>query len=374
MRSAVATVAPPGRGTGRGRDRSQRRVTSRLSRRVVAVVAGGCVAAAALVVAGFGLAQRTGDVASVDGHAVTRDELLFHMRRLAPTVQNELRGEYGLTGAIDWTAPAGNRTALDRLASRALDEVRRDKTTLVLAREHGLAVSIDHQDFLAGLAEENDRRAEAIAKGETVYGVGEFSAEEYYSHQLSEITTALKLRLSADADDPLWVGDADVRRAFEANRAAWSANATSYSYSKLVVQVPGDASADYAARLQQRVAAAGRLADVAAQERGATHTTGTYDRGSAGMNAHDQDLVAVLGSLSPGEISAPIADTGQITYYQLDDKTVDEDAAFDGYAQRIRLSLVEDKFHQYLQRRMDSSDFQVDAAAVDDINAEDVQR
>ncbi|GAB3430400.1 hypothetical protein [Flindersiella endophytica] len=331
-------------------------------------------AVAALVATWFGLAHRTDEVASIDGHTVTRDELLFHMRRLAPTVQNELRNEYGLRGATDWTTRVGDGTALDRLASAAFDEIWRDKTTLLLAQDHGLAVPADHDDFLAELADENERRAGALAKGEVVYGVGEFSPEEYYSHRLAEITTGLKERLSAGANGPLWVGESDVRRAFDADRAAWSANATTFGYSKLVVRVPDDAAPDYSAGLQQRVAAAGRLATVAAREPGATYTTDTYDGGAAGLSANDQDLRTVLGALDPGEISAPAIGTGQITYYQLDDRTVDEDAAFDAYAQRIRLSLVEKKFQQLVQRRVDDSDIQIDAAAVDAINAEDVQQ
>jgi hypothetical protein len=65
---------------------------------------------------------------------------------------------------------------------------------------------------------------------------------------------------------------------------------------------------------------------------------------------------------------------GQITYYQLDRKSVDEDKAFADYRQRIRQSLAEEKFTQYLQRRVDHSDIEVDHSAMDAINAKDVQQ
>ncbi|MEU9290379.1 hypothetical protein AB0D57_38505 [Streptomyces sp. NPDC048275] len=353
--------------------------TRRPSRRAVAVFTGVCLALAALVVTAVStLGHRgggTGEVASVDGHPVTRDELLFHMRRLAPTVQNELRDKDDLRGTIDWNAKAGDRTALQRLQTRALDEIRRDTTTLVLAQEQGLVDSVDHADFLAGLARENESRAQAIAAGRTVYGLAEFSPEEYYTHRLTELTTSLKKRLSKGADAPLRVTDADVRRAFDTDRDAWSASATTYRYAQLVVPVPAGAATDYTARLQRRVTDAGRLAAVAAGEPGARLTTGTYDGGGAtSLNAHDQDLMAVLGKLAPGRISAPVTGTGQITYYQLDSKKVDEDKAFADYSQRIRQSLVDEKFTQFLQRRVDASDIDVDTAAVDAINAEDVHQ
>ncbi|GGK69181.1 hypothetical protein [Streptomyces flaveus] len=374
-----STSRKPGKpSTARKPNTARRPGTSRRpSRRAVALFTGVCIALAALVVTGITLLRddRTNEVASLDGHPVTRDELLFHMRRLVPTVQNELRNKYNLRGETDWNAKAGDKTALQRLETRALGEIWRDKTTLVLAKEQGLIDSVDHADFLAELAEENESRAEGIAAGRTVYGVAQFSPEEYYTHRLTELTTNLKKRLSRDAGDSLRVTGAEVRREFDADRDAWSANATTYKYSQLVVPVPDGASADYPAGLQRRVAAAKHLADVAAGEPGAKLTTGTYDgSGSTGLNARDQDLMAALGNLAPGERSAPVTGTGQITYYELDSKKVDEDKAFADYRRRIRQSLVEEKFTQFLQRRVDNSDIDVDTSAVDAINAEDVQK
>jgi hypothetical protein len=126
-----------------------------------ALLAGALVAVAALVVTGVVLSNRTDDVATIDGHTVTRDELIFHMRRLART------------------------DASQQLETRALEEIWRDKTTLILAQEQGLVDSVDYADFLTDLADENDARAKAIAAGEPVYGVTEFSPEEYYSHHLT---------------------------------------------------------------------------------------------------------------------------------------------------------------------------------------------
>jgi hypothetical protein len=336
-------------------------------RTVIGLVAG--VVVAALVVTGVVLSQGSDDVATIDGHPVTRDELLFHMERLAPAVRNELRNSHGLRGAVDWNAKVGGTTALRRLASRALDEIWLDKTTLVLAREQGLVDSVDHADFLDELADENAARAEAVNARETVYGVTEFSPDEYYTHRLAELTTRLKERLG----DSLEVTDAEVRQEFDTNRDDWSANATTYTYTTLVVPVPANASPAYASGLQRRVSTAGRLADVT--EPGARLITGTYGgSGSAGRNEHDQQLTAVLENLAPGEISAPTPGTGQITFYQLDGRTVDEDAAFAEYSQRIRISLVDEKFSQLLQGRVDDSTIEVDTAALDAINEEDVRQ
>lgn len=319
------------------------------------LLAGLGVAVVAATVTGVVLTRPADTVATVAGHDVTRDELVFHMRLLAPAVQDEIRNGFRLPGAVDWGAEYGGQTGVQRLSTAALDRIRADKVTFVVAREQGIDVAVDYPDFLDELAAENKRRASAVAKGEVVYGVTEFSPDEYYSHRLTEIKTALAKRLA------LPVSDNEVKAAFAADREAWSANATTYAYSRLVVRSP-------TADLRRRVAGAKRLADVASA---GTLTRATWSGG--GLNTHDQDLAAVLGKLAPGQISAPVPGTGQVTYYQLDSRRVDEAKAFTAYAGRIRQSLADQKFGQYLQRRVDASPLRADTAAVTSITSEDLQ-
>ncbi|GAA2500228.1 hypothetical protein [Winogradskya humida] len=281
------------------------------------ILAGLALVITALVVTGAVLAHRSDVVGSIDGHDVTRDELVFH-----------------------------------RDNDRTLADVWTDKTIFVLAQEQGLTDSVDYDDFLDEVERENKRRADAIAKGETVYGVTDFSPEEYYTHRLAELRTGLEKKLG---DGPLLITDAEVRQKFEASKADWSANATTYAYTKLVV--PGSAT----------TAISGRLADVRIP--GSKLSKETYGGAAAttGLSTHDQDLMAVLTKLAPGQISSPVPGTGQTTYYELDGTTVDESAAFATYSQRIRAALVEEKFDRYIQNRVQNSHIEVD------INPEDVQ-
>ncbi|MGW2279036.1 peptidyl-prolyl cis-trans isomerase [Streptomyces sp. NPDC001770] len=318
--------------------------------------------------------HRGDDVATLGGRPVTRDELLFHMGRLAPTVQNELTTTYHLATPFSWNAKAGAKTALQRLETSAFDEIREDRATLVLAQQQGLVDSVDFADLSAERTAENEARTQAVQAGQTVYGVTDFSPEEYWTHRLTELTTSLEDLLSKNPGDPLHVTDAEVRKAFDADPDSWSANATTYAYTQLVVQVPDGAPADFAGGLQRRVKAAGHLADVTGVP-DAEVTTGTYGgSGSTGLSTHDQDLVSVLGDLHQGQVSGPVKGTGQITYYQLDSVKTDKDKAFTEYSQRIRQSLVEKKYATYLQRRADDASMHVDSSAVAAINAKDVQQ
>ncbi|MFI8186155.1 peptidylprolyl isomerase [Actinacidiphila glaucinigra] len=366
--AARRSVAPPPTAAGRGR----------LSRRVAAVSGAACLAVAALVagtVTAFGGQDHGDEVASLDGHPVTREELLFHMDRLAPTVQNELRNTYpGLKTSFSWNTKAGNRTALQRLQTRALAEIREDKTTLLLAQQQGLVGSVDFADLEAERTAENTSRAEAVAAGRTVYGVTDYSPDEYYGHRLTELATDLKDRLSKSSGDPLHVTDAEVRKAYDDDPDSWNANATTYTYTRLVVQVPGKAGADFDAKIARRVKAAGDLSDVNGVA-DAEVTTDTYGGdGTTSVNTHDQDLMSVLGDLKPGEISEPEKGGGQITYYQLDSKKTNDDKAFSDYRSRIRQSLVEKKYDGYLQRRANDASMRVDHSAMAAINAKDVHQ
>jgi len=291
-------------------------------RRLIAV----CAVLAAAAVAGVLLLRPADQVATVDGHPITRDELAFHLRRLAPTVGN--------TGGD--------------LRVQALAEAEKDKVLLLIAKEQGLVDSVDHADFLASVDRENKHRADAKRDGEVVYGLTEFSPDEFYRKRITDLTTELRKRQQ--------VSDVEVRAAFDQDPGSWSANATTYSYTKLVVPSPV-------------AVAGGKLAAVP----GGRLTKATWTPGRGGVNPHDQELLAVLTPLRPGQISTPIPGGDEITYYQLDRRTVDEKAAFAEYAPRIRQSLLGQKFDRYVQSRLADSDIEVDADAVADVEAEKVE-
>ena len=140
----------------------------RLSRRAVALIAGVGAAVVALAVTGTVLASPTGEVASLDGHAVTRDELLFHMRRLAPA-GTERVAQPGRPARRRSTSRSHDDRRRDRARAARGPRARRDpagQATLVLAEEDGLdRLPSTTQDFLAELAEENERRATDASPG-----------------------------------------------------------------------------------------------------------------------------------------------------------------------------------------------------------------
>jgi hypothetical protein len=313
-------------------------------KRLVVVAIAGVGAAVAIAAAVYAVGSHGDEVASVGGHSITRDELSFHMRLLAPAVRNAHGSDQDLR-------------------DQALASAEKDKVLLLVAEEKGLVDSVDHADFLSSVDAENRRRADAQRRGQVVYGVTSFTPSQYYSKRLTDLRTALVKGFT--------VSDAEVRAAFDVDPAKWSADATTYSYATLVVPIPPDAPASFLPGVQSRVGAVTTLAAVDAP--GARLTNATYAGGSGGVNTHDQDLLAVLTSLKPGQISAPVRGADQITYYELDRQTVDKDKAFTEYAPRIEQQLAAQKLDRYLQDRLRSADIEVDTKAVSAIKPEDVE-
>ncbi|GAB6901725.1 hypothetical protein [Kineosporia succinea] len=298
---------------------------------------GATAAVAALVTTGVHLTQNHDQVATLDGETITRDELVFQMNRLSRSV--------------DWD------DNLNTLSEKAFDDIRHDRAVLTLAHEQGLVTSTTFGDFMQEVTTENQARSDATERGETVYGLTDFTPEEYYSHRLTDLTTQLQSKLGQEPGDPLWVSEAEVKQAFEQDRNDWAANATTYTYTELVTEP--DAPLPDTEKLRQIT------------EPGTSVRRATFTR--SGNNAHDQELASILSTLDIGEISQPVVGTTQTTYYQLESKTVDSAQAYQTYAARIRQSLVSEKLDDLLEQREGASDLTVDPSAVNAIDAEDVQ-
>jgi hypothetical protein len=341
---------------------------------VTAVVIALLLSGAAIAIATIANStQAANTVATVSGEPVTRNELLFHMDRLAPTVQNALQVETGETGAaIDWAADINGTPALTRLREAALEEIVTDKTLLMLAEENGSADPVDFDDLVVAMNDENAARQSAVARGETVYGLTAFTLDEYYSHTLTEARTALLETLSEGDDAPLAVTAAEVETYFAANRTDWQANATTYSYSVLVVPVADTAAVN---AVQHTVDAAGNVAAATSTIPGSILATATLGGDvPIGPGGRDQEILTQLRALAVGQLSAPVVVDAQATFYQLDAVSIDDERAFKTYSSRIEQTLREQSFDALLAERIHQNAVTENDKALDSITPEELER
>ena len=108
----------------------------------------------------------------VDGQAVPMRELRIFLLEQRSAI---------LSGVH---APAGNPNTA--ILNAARDEATRTVVQFELAQRTGLIPDASYRAFLAGLAAENKRRADAIKAGQPVYGPIEYREADYLSYLLGQ--------------------------------------------------------------------------------------------------------------------------------------------------------------------------------------------
>ena len=122
----------------------------------------------------------------VDGHPVTRDELIFHMRMERSNVSNYffMHHEVNLNRE-SWTQEHGGERPDVMLRQRAKDSVTEAKTVQILALENGISNDISYQAMQRERLELNEERRAAFEAGEVLYGVVEFVPMTHYLQVMS---------------------------------------------------------------------------------------------------------------------------------------------------------------------------------------------
>lgn len=353
--------------------RGLRGARSRRPRRAAVILAGAATAvtgALIAVVAVTSAGAAPTNVGTIDGAPVTSDELLFHMERVRPAIENEVLVATG-SATVDWSAPLGETTAIDRLRTAALDEVARDRVVFELGFEHGLIPYEDFDGFEAALAETNTTRAAQLAEGEVVYGLTSFRAQEFYGRTVNDLRTKLASASGADGDPVVSIDDAQVTAYFDAHTEDWTVNASTYALTRIAVPL----ASTTAEALAQQLVSTGVDATLA-QYRDASLSTSTLDGATGvlddGSRTPDPRLVAELPSLPVGAFASPVVEQGQHVVYRIDDITVDRDAAFAAYASRIRALLASDAIDALIASRVAAQDRQIDSNALHQLTMEDM--
>jgi len=325
--------------------------TGKISKKVRLWGAAGILCVCGLLAALLLYNRSADEVAIIDGQAITGKELSFHMSRLQPAVQNEFLTRYQVTlGKKDWNRDFAGITPLDELRKKALAESLADKAVFLLAQREGLIDSANFSDLSKAMDRENQSRKEAIAKGEVVYGLEQFTLEEYYSHVLSALKTELKKKLSQSANDPLYIEGGDVAKYFQANKAEWRVNATSYQVTRL--DIPADPSIQAAVEtaIRKRMRTNPGLEALQSQYSGSKLSVENLTAAnSANLNSYDAKIMRMLQDLAEGEISDPVETGRGVSVYRLDKIVFDEKKALSEYSNQIKQQMLDEKFKAYME-------------------------
>lgn len=126
----------------------------------------------------------------VDGHPVTRDEFVFHMRMERSNVSNYFFMHHNVDlNRESWTRAHGGERPDDMLRERARHSVTETKTIQILALENGISNDISYQAMQQERLELNRERRAAFEAGEVLYGVVEFVPMTHYLQVMSNFRT-----------------------------------------------------------------------------------------------------------------------------------------------------------------------------------------
>jgi len=137
-------------------------------------------------------------VAKVNGEPISARLFERRLVRNRAAAYRHFGQKYGVSDSADfWTRPHDGESPLDWLRKRTLEECVGIVVEQTLAREHGVLFDISYPTFLQALARENERRREALAAGEPVYGPQQYREDEYFDYLFANTVIELKRRLSA---------------------------------------------------------------------------------------------------------------------------------------------------------------------------------
>lgn len=137
---------------------------------------------------------------TVNGVKVSREELLFFMRRSTDAIIATAEEDYGLDSTIEafWNESIGDTTPLKLLQETAEKEIVRSKVMQLTAKKYGINSSLTYGEQQSDWEKDNNERLRQEQAGELVYGATLRSFYTYLSLVLSEVENELKQSLIKD--------------------------------------------------------------------------------------------------------------------------------------------------------------------------------
>lgn len=124
------------------------------------------------------------------------------------------KDKYGVDPGKDfWTTTYGGESPISYAREATLNDEVRIKVQQLLMKQNGIISDISYEGFLKSLADENQRRQEAVKKGQIVYGPTQFGENEYFDYQFSNSVFKLKEKLYAGS-----ISEDDLRKLYERDR------------------------------------------------------------------------------------------------------------------------------------------------------------
>lgn len=188
----------------------------------------------------------------VDGVAVEKAELIYHMKRNADIVAAELEDSHGLDSFQEgfWTTEQNGVNPFEYLKTYAENKIVRTKIEQLYAAEYGIKTPLSYTEQLVERKRQNDERWDAQQKGEVVYGTVLRDFPTYFSEMYLKMKSELIEKLVEE--QKLVIGEGQVKQYYQDNQSKFTGTYEENRdaiYTLLVEE-------SYEDRIDERVAAA----------------------------------------------------------------------------------------------------------------------
>ncbi|CAH1057781.1 peptidylprolyl isomerase [Paenibacillus pseudetheri] len=117
-----------------------------------------------------------------------------------------------------WSTDYSGEKPIHRWIKESQTQLLTKRMELQLAQEAGVVSDISYEGFLKGMEHENQRRSQAAANKEVVYGPLHLEAQAYYSYYMSNLEDATIEAMRSNGG--IVISDEQVRLEYEAKQAA----------------------------------------------------------------------------------------------------------------------------------------------------------
>lgn len=159
-----------------------------------------------------GCCNESGVVAYVNGEAVETAEFMMIAASYKAEVVNYFYEKYTADYNSDfWQQDFDGENPHDVLAEKTMDKIVSTKLLQIEAKKNKVIKSCRYSDFMEQLENENSKRTSDKASGKRVYGVINYTAEEYYDDQ----TAKTKLTLLKKKEEELNPSDEELLKYYD---------------------------------------------------------------------------------------------------------------------------------------------------------------
>lgn len=311
-------------------------------------------------------------VVKIGDNSVGADELRMYLNSNRADVIMRYTSGKGLEyNDRFWDTEVEGVTPMEEWLQLALDQCVYDNMIRILADEKGLSDSVSFDKLLDDLEKENRRRADAVSKGEVIYGPQQYTIDTYIQVTLANLYATMEKEYAA-AYVPT---DAELQAYYEANKESYviydireiQQISIAYGDSTGLDQAGAEKIAN---EIREALTGGEKIEDVMLRyAQYAVLTDKEYDRGRNDQT--DAMLIpqtyANAVALAEGACS-PITDENSTFYISRCTALFPGGyETFDNMKESIAAKVSEKAFESYLQERIDSVRIEVDQEKLRDL-------